>query len=147
MSPTSPLNFSFSDMRDEFRSSPKDMDAVMGENAVVECTPPKGHPKPVVKWKKDGDNLNLSSGKRIKIDPSGNLVIYNVQKKDQGRYQCTAENIAAIRTSKPMRLKVHGELYIIRFLYHPLYCLFWLCPIHQTQLCDGQLNLDCIVQN
>ena len=96
-------------MRDEFKTNPKDMDAVMGEDAVLECAPPKGHPTPVVKWKKDGDNLDLTSAKRIKIDPSGNLVIYNVQKKDQGRYQCTAENIASVRTSKPMRLKVHGE--------------------------------------
>ena len=107
---TLPVSF-FADMREEFRSSPVDTDAVMGSTAVLECDPPKAHPRPVIKWKKDGDNLDLSSGKRLKIDPSGNLVIYDVAKKDQGRYQCTAENVAAVRTSKPMRLKVHGEFW------------------------------------
>ena len=99
-------------MREEFRATPKDTDAIMGEDVVLECSPPRGHPKPVVKWKKDGDNLDLTSAKRIKIDESGNLVIYKAQKKDQGRYQCTAENIASTRTSKPMRLKVHGKLFL-----------------------------------
>ena len=102
------FRFYFSDMREEFRATPKDTDAVLEEDVVLECSPPKGHPKPVVKWKKDGDNLDLTSAKRIKIDESGNLVIYKAQKKDQGRYQCTAENVASTKTSKPMRLKVHG---------------------------------------
>ena len=99
----------FSDMRDEFRSVPQDTDAVLGENIVLECSPPKGHPEPLVKWKKNGDNLDLTSAKRIKIDEAGNLVIYSAEKKDQGRYQCTAENIAASKVSKPIRLKVHGK--------------------------------------
>ena len=97
------------DMREEFRATPKDTDAIIEDDVVLECSPPRGHPKPVVKWKKDGDNLDLTSAKRIKIDESGNLVIYKAQKKDQGRYQCTAENVASTKTSKPMRLKVHGK--------------------------------------
>ena len=100
------------DMREEFRAEPKDTDAVLEEDVVLECSPPRGHPKPVVKWKKDGDNLDLTSAKRIKIDESGNLVIYKAQKKDQGRYQCTAENVASTKTSKPMRLKVHGKYHL-----------------------------------
>ena len=62
------------DMRDEFRSEPVDTDAILNEDVVLECNPPKGHPEPVVKWKKDGDNLDLTSSKRIKIDERGNLV-------------------------------------------------------------------------
>ena len=99
----------FSDMREDFRAVPVDTDAILNEDVVLECNPPKGHPEPVVKWKKDGDNLDLTSSKRIKIDERGNLVIYKAQKKDQGRYQCTAENVASTKTSKPMRLKVHGK--------------------------------------
>ena len=111
-------------MREEFRAEPKDTDAVLEEDVVLECSPPRGHPKPVVKWKKDGDNLDLTSAKRIKIDESGNLVIYKAQKKDQGRYQCTAENVASTKTSKPMRLKVHGKyhLNIVAILYY--ICIF-----------------------
>ena len=103
------INLFILDMREEFRATPKDTDAILESDVVLECSPPRGHPKPVVKWKKDGDNLDLTSAKRIKIDESGNLVIYKAQKKDQGRYQCTAENVASTRTSKPMRLKVHGK--------------------------------------
>ena len=103
-------------MRDEFRSVPQDTDAVMGENVVLECSPPKGHPEPLVKWKKNGDNIDLTSAKRIKIDEAGNLVIYKAEKKDQGRYQCTAENIAASKISKPIRLKVHGKISLLFLL-------------------------------
>ena len=80
----------FADMREDFRAVPVDTDAILNEDVVLECNPPKGHPEPVVKWKKDGDNLDLTSSKRIKIDERGNLVIYKGQKKDQGRYQCSA---------------------------------------------------------
>lgn len=96
-------------MKEDFRSEPKDSDAILNQDVVLECSPPKGNPKPVVKWKKDGDNLDLTSATRIKIDEEGNLVIARAQKKDQGRYQCTAENMAGSRTSRPMRLKVHGK--------------------------------------
>jgi len=88
---------------------PQDTDAVLGENITLECSPPKGHPEPEVKWKKNGDNIDLTSAKRIKIDESGNLVIIRAEKKDQGRYQCSAENAAASKITKPIRLKVHGE--------------------------------------
>merc|ERR1712008_633564 len=74
---------------------------------------PKGHPEPVVKWKKDGDNLHLTSSKRIKIDERGNLVIYKGQKKDQGRYQCSAVNTASIRTTKPIRMRVHDPPFFV----------------------------------
>ena len=69
------------DMRDEFRSEPVDTDAILNEDVVLECNPPKGHPEPVVKWKKDGDNLDLTSSKRIKIDERGNLVRYHFSNK------------------------------------------------------------------
>ena len=76
-------------MREEFRATPKDTDAVLEEDVVLECSPPKGHPKPVVKWKKDGDNLDLTSAKRIKIDESGNLVIYRMRREINVQYYCT----------------------------------------------------------
>ena len=94
-------------MREDFRAVPVDTDAILNEDVVLECNPPKGHPEPVVKWKKDGDNLDLTSSKRIKIDERGNLVIYKGQKKDQGRYQCSAVNTASIRTTKPIRMRVN----------------------------------------
>ena len=47
---------------------------------------------------------------RVKIDDAGSLVIQYVRKEDHGRYQCSAKNLAATRDSRPIRLKVHGEL-------------------------------------
>ena len=100
-------------MRDDFRAISVDTDAILNEDVVLECSPPRGHPEPVVKWKKDGDNLDLTSSKRIKIDERGNLVIYKAQKKDQGRYQCSAVNTASIKTTSPVRLRVHDPPFFV----------------------------------
>ena len=93
-------------MRDEFRAVPRDTSVLLGESLVLECSPPKGQPEPVVKWNKDGESIDLTSDKRLKIDPSGNLVIYDVEKRDAGRYQCSAENVASRRVSKPVKVRV-----------------------------------------
>ena len=46
---------------------------------------------------------------RVRIDDQGNLVIESATKLDQGRYQCSAKNLAATRDSRPVRLRVHGK--------------------------------------
>ena len=46
---------------------------------------------------------------QVRIDNSGNLVIYGVAKSDGGRYQCAAENAASSRLSRPVRLRVDEE--------------------------------------
>ena len=102
-------NFNFSDMKDEFRAVPRDTDVILGESLVLECSPPKGDPEPVVKWKKDGESIDLTSDKRIKIDAGGNLVIFDAVKSDEGRYQCSAENVASLRLSKPVRVRINGQ--------------------------------------
>ena len=96
-------------MKDEFRAVPSDTAAVVGSDVVMECSPPRGNPAPVVKWKRDGDNLDLTSSSRVRIDNGGNLVIYAAEKSDAGRYQCSAENVASSRLSRPVRLRVNEE--------------------------------------
>ncbi|CAB4065403.1 ROBO2 [Lepeophtheirus salmonis] len=96
-------------IRDEFRALPRDTDASVGEEILLKCSPPKGHPSPVIRWKKDGSFIDLTSSNRIRIDDSGSLVVQNVRKRDNGRYQCSAKNIAGTRDSRPVRLKVHGN--------------------------------------
>ena len=49
---------------------------------------------------------------RVNIDDSGNLVIESASKLDQGRYQCSAKNLAITRDSRPVRLRVHGKFKI-----------------------------------
>ena len=60
--------------------------------------------------------FSLSILYRVRIDDSGNLVIESASKLDQGRYQCSAKNLAVTRDSRPVRLRVHGKffLYLIR---------------------------------
>ncbi len=97
-------------MRDDFGSIPTDTSAVIGDEIVLSCTPPRGHPKPLVKWVKDGDVLDLTGDRRVAIEEGGDLVIRGARRSDQGRYQCSAENVASRRLSKPARVKINGEL-------------------------------------
>lgn len=45
-------------LRDDFRQPPGDVVVAVGEPAVLECVPPRGHPEPTVSWKKNGAQLN-----------------------------------------------------------------------------------------
>ena len=60
-------SFPVADMKDEFWAVPSDTSAVVGSDVVMECSPPRGNPAPVVKWKKDGHNLDLTSSSRVRI--------------------------------------------------------------------------------
>ena len=57
----------FSDLRDDFRTMPKDTDVAIGDETTLKCSPPKGHPPPVIRWKKDGEYLDLTSSSRYEI--------------------------------------------------------------------------------
>ena len=97
-------------MRDEFRAVPRDTNAIAGADATLECAPPRAHPAPIVKWRKNGINLDLASGSRLTIDPTGNLLIAKaVKDEDEGNYQCVAENAAGKKLSPPVRFRVTGE--------------------------------------
>jgi len=43
---------------------PKDTEAAVGDEVILKCTPPKGHPQPVIRWKKDGEVLDTSTNNR-----------------------------------------------------------------------------------
>lgn len=49
---------SFPVLRDDFRQNPVDVMVAVGEPAVLECQPPRGHPEPTISWRKDGGNLD-----------------------------------------------------------------------------------------
>lgn len=51
-------------LRDEFRTEPKNKKVIQGETVILECGPPRGHPEPIVYWKKNGQNLEIESNKR-----------------------------------------------------------------------------------
>lgn len=51
-------------LRKDFRLWPADTNAVAGDTALLECSPPKGKPEPQVVWKKDNQVLNLKDDPR-----------------------------------------------------------------------------------
>ncbi len=59
--------FYFTDLKDDFRTTPSDTDATSGGDLVLRCSPPRGHPAPVVRWAKDGEGVEISSDRRVTI--------------------------------------------------------------------------------
>ena len=58
-----------SDLKEDFRVETEDINVALGDEAVLNCSPPKGHPAPIITWKKDGQLLQLleSGDKRCPI--------------------------------------------------------------------------------
>jgi len=96
-------------LRDEFRALPQNTRAAQGETALLECGPPRGHPEPTIYWKKNEEILDVEADRRIRIVDGGNLAIQDVQKTDDGKYQCVAKNAVGFRESPIALLKVHGK--------------------------------------
>ncbi|XP_076367138.1 roundabout homolog 1-like isoform X11 [Tachypleus tridentatus] len=100
--------------RDDFRTSPKNTRVAVGETAVLECTPPRGHPEPEVSWEKDGRLISVGTG-RIRMGGQGNLVIENIRQDDEGRYKCIARNMVGIRESPVAILAVNARpVFLVR---------------------------------
>ena len=97
-----------SDMSEDFRAlPPASIQGVLGSGIELTCTPPEGIPEPVVRWKKNGEFVDFaSSSQRISITYNGHLRISSLIKSDEGKYQCAASNMAAIRDSRPVRLHI-----------------------------------------
>ena len=38
---------------------PQPVQGIVGDSVVLECEPPRGHPEPQVRWKKNGQALEL----------------------------------------------------------------------------------------
>lgn len=100
---------SFAVLRDEFRLEPANTRVAQGDTALMECGPPRGSPEPSVSWRKNGQTMDLSSSKRVRIVDGGNLAIQDARQSDDGRYQCVVRNAAGFRESSVAFLKVHGK--------------------------------------
>ncbi|XP_031712862.1 roundabout homolog 1-like isoform X1 [Anarrhichthys ocellatus] len=91
-------------LRDDFRQNPVDVMVAVGEPAVLECQPPRGHPEPTISWRRDGANLD-DRDERITIR-SGKLMITNTRKSDAGKYICVGTNMVGERESEIAELTV-----------------------------------------
>ncbi|GMR60697.1 hypothetical protein PMAYCL1PPCAC_30892, partial [Pristionchus mayeri] len=97
-------------LKEEFRSRPRPVQALAGDKATLECSPPRGYPEPIVTWKKDDKEIRISDEEpRMSLHPDGNLVIESVRHTDSGQYVCVATNMVGERTSPPARLSVYEK--------------------------------------
>lgn len=48
-----------SDLQNDFRTGPQPVQGIAGDSVVLECEPPRGHPEPQIRWKKNGQSLEL----------------------------------------------------------------------------------------
>uniref|UniRef100_A0A8C6Q4R2 Roundabout guidance receptor 1 n=1 Tax=Nothobranchius furzeri TaxID=105023 RepID=A0A8C6Q4R2_NOTFU len=119
-------------LRDDFRQNPIDVMVAVGEPAVLECQPPRGHPEPSISWRRDGSNLD-DRDERITIR-SGKLMITNARKNDAGKYICVATNMVGERESETAELTV---------LERPT---FVKRPSSVVLLADESVEFHCVVQ-
>ncbi|XP_069324832.1 roundabout homolog 3 [Eulemur rufifrons] len=119
-------------LRDDFRQSPGNVVVAVGEPAVMECVPPRGHPEPSVSWKKDSARLKEEEG-RITIR-GGKLMMSHTHKSDAGMYVCVASNMAGERESAAAELMVLERPSFLRR------------PVNQVVLANAPVNFLCEVQ-
>ncbi|XP_032213857.1 roundabout homolog 3 isoform X4 [Mustela erminea] len=119
-------------LRDDFRQSPGNVEVAVGEPAVMECVPPRGHPEPSVSWKKDSARLKEEEG-RITIR-GGKLMMSHTLKSDAGLYVCVASNMAGERESGAAELVVLERPSFLRR------------PVNQVVLADAPVDFPCEVQ-
>uniref|UniRef100_A0A8D2D7C9 Roundabout homolog 3 n=2 Tax=Sciurus TaxID=10001 RepID=A0A8D2D7C9_SCIVU len=119
-------------LRDDFRQSPGNVVVAVGEPAVMECVPPRGHPEPLVTWKKDSARLKEEEG-RITIR-GGKLMMSHTLKSDAGMYVCVASNMAGERESGAAELVVLERPSFLRR------------PVNQVVLADAPVNFLCEVE-
>ncbi|XP_048369346.1 roundabout homolog 4 isoform X2 [Sphaerodactylus townsendi] len=91
-------------LRDDFRLHPRDSVVTSGEQLLLECIPPKGHPEPKISWKKNGIPINEESGH---YEVSGaKLLVAHALKSDSGAYVCLATNPVGERESRAALVSV-----------------------------------------
>ncbi|KAL1518075.1 hypothetical protein ABEB36_001755 [Hypothenemus hampei] len=69
---------------------PYNIEAFIGSTIELPCKA-TGDPNPGITWQKDGSRMQRTG--RFKVSHTGNLYIYKVAPEDQGRYECSAQNI------------------------------------------------------
>ncbi|XP_076832870.1 roundabout homolog 2 isoform X2 [Brachyhypopomus gauderio] len=118
-------------LRDDFRQAPGDVVVAAGEDAVMDCVPPRGHPEPSVSWKRNNVRIGDKDG-RISMQ-GGRLMISRTRKSDAGMYVCVGTNMAGERDSDPAELVVFERPVFIHR------------PVNQIALADKEVYFLCEV--
>ena len=76
----------------------------------IECPVDAHPPAELTTWSRDGRVIDVTRTTRMRVTPSGALVIRAVTGEDEGRYACTPESrLGAGKTSHPVQVIVRGE--------------------------------------
>jgi len=67
-----------------------------GEKFVLDCRPPRGIPRPVVTWLKDGKLLEIDAV-NYETTEEGDLIVNKVDHTANGNYTCRASSIVGVR--------------------------------------------------
>ncbi|XP_036416319.1 roundabout homolog 3 [Colossoma macropomum] len=118
-------------LRDDFRQAPNDVVVAVGEAAVLECIPPRGHPEPSISWKRNNVRVSDKDG-RISMQ-GGKLIISHTRKSDAGMYVCVGSNMVGERDSDPAELVVFERPVFIRR------------PVNQIALAEETVEFLCEV--
>ncbi|XP_061023373.1 roundabout homolog 4 isoform X1 [Dama dama] len=91
-------------LQEDFQVQPQDTVAAVGEQVLLQCEPPWGHPEPTVSWWKDEKPLALQPGRHSVSQ--GSLLMARAEKSDAGTYMCMATNSAGRRKSRVARVSI-----------------------------------------
>ncbi|XP_029988074.1 hemicentin-1 [Sphaeramia orbicularis] len=73
---------------------PSEMGVLVNESIQLECRA-RGNPTPTIQWLKDGEAINTSTNKGLRISPDGStLTVTLAHTTDSGKYTCVATNSA-----------------------------------------------------
>ena len=78
--------------------TPFTLKVTIGDTSRFYCTVNASTPKAIVRWRKRGGSDFIKSGGRFTLTPDGALQIGDSRFKDQGNYECTAENTVTTTT-------------------------------------------------
>ena len=78
--------------------TPSVLKAIQGDTLRLFCSVKHSTPKALIAWKKKGsNNVTITTGNHFTLTPDGALQIRNIRFKDQGNYECIAENSETMR--------------------------------------------------
>ena len=79
----------------------------LGEGVTLSCEA-EGDPAPRVSWHSERALRLAKEGPNYRIEDSGALVFFNVEKGDEGRYRCKAKNMYGSAQSEWADLRVEA---------------------------------------
>lgn len=110
------------DIEQSFQSPPSNTYTLLGQNGIIDCTPPRSIPPPMITWFRDS---TLVSGSQFSIAANGSLLISGAMFSNEGDYVCVANNelLGITRSSSSAHFSVYGELgkifFLIRKFFYP----------------------------